>query len=69
MGFLRIYGRVLGLLWPERRLVAMLGLANVALATLPFLEPLLFGRVVDTLASAGGRPADDVWSDALQLLA
>ncbi|MGE0719888.1 MAG: glucan ABC transporter ATP-binding protein/ permease [Alphaproteobacteria bacterium] len=66
---MRIYGRVLGLLWPERRLVAMLGLANVALATLPFLEPLLFGRVVDTLASAGGRPADDVWSDALRLLA
>ncbi|WP_374445283.1 glucan ABC transporter ATP-binding protein/ permease [Stella sp.] len=68
MNFLAVYGRVLGLLAPERTLVIWLAIANVALATLPFLEPLLFGRVVDTLASSAGRPAADVWADAIGLL-
>ena len=68
MGFFTVYRRVLALLAPERRLVMLLGLANLALATLPFLEPLLFGRVVDTLASSAGRPPEAVWADAVVLL-
>ena len=67
MNFWTVYRRVLGLLAPERTLVVWLAVANIALATLPFLEPLLFGRVVDTLAGSAGRPAADVWADALVL--
>ncbi|MFK8252689.1 glucan ABC transporter ATP-binding protein/ permease [Ancylobacter terrae] len=52
MSFLRLYGRVLAALGPERRLAAFLALANVALALALFAEPILFGRVVDTLVRA-----------------
>ncbi|MCC7273990.1 MAG: glucan ABC transporter ATP-binding protein/ permease [Alphaproteobacteria bacterium] len=69
MSFIGIYGRVLGLLRRERRFVAVLALANLGLATLPFVEPLLFGRVVDTLASSATRPPGEVWHDAVRLLA
>ncbi|MFC4764115.1 glucan ABC transporter ATP-binding protein/ permease [Dyella koreensis] len=58
MSFLRLYLRVLGLLAPERNLAITLALANLALAGVFFLEPMLFGRVVDALAAptAGGAP-------------
>ena len=69
MKFVRIYGRVLGLLKPERNLAIGLALADVALASLQFLEPVLFGRVVDTLAGAAGKPPEEVWSASFQLLA
>ncbi len=46
----RIYLRVLGLLAPERKLAIFLVLANLALACVLFVEPILFGRVVDALA-------------------
>ena len=69
MGFFRVYARVLGLLRPERGLAVLLGLSNLALASLQFLEPILFGRVIDTLANAQGRSADDVWARSFELLA
>ena len=57
--FFRIYGRVIGLLRPERRLAITLAIANVVVASLAYLEPVLFGRIVDVLAkgidSAGER--------------
>ncbi|BBK38189.1 beta-(1--_2)glucan export ATP-binding/permease protein NdvA [Allostella sp. ATCC 35155] len=68
MTFFTVYRRVLGLLAPERRIVLWLAAANLVLATLPFLEPLLFGKVVDTLAASGGRAPADVWADAIVLL-
>jgi len=68
MSFLSIYARVLRQLAPERWLAIVLALANVAVAGLQFLEPVLFGRVVDTLTGAAGRPADAVWSDAMRIL-
>ena len=68
MGFFRVYARVLGLLAPERRLAIILGLSNLALAGLQFLEPLLFGRVIDTLAGAQGKPPEAVWSRSFELL-
>ena len=46
----------------------MLALANVALAAAQFAEPVLFGRIIDTLAGAqasGGVPA---WTDLVTLL-
>ena len=47
----RIYLRVLGLLAPERALAIVLVVANLALACVLFVEPILFGRVVDALAA------------------
>ena len=47
----RIYLRVLGLLAPERALAVVLVVANLALACVLFVEPILFGRVVDALAA------------------
>ncbi len=58
MSILRLYVRVLALLAPERRLAIALTLANLALAGVYFVEPVLFGRVVDALAAtpAGDAP-------------
>ncbi len=52
MNFLRIYFRVLALLRPVARLAVTLALANVALAAAQFVEPVLFGRIVDALSGA-----------------
>ena len=68
MSVLRLYRRVLGLLAPEWRLALTLALANAALAAIGFLGPLLFGRIVDTLASSGSRPRDETWQQILLLL-
>jgi ATP-binding cassette subfamily B protein len=50
---LRLYARVLGQLGPEGRLGVWLTLANVLLAIAAFAEPVLFGRIVDSLYAAG----------------
>jgi ATP-binding cassette, subfamily B, beta-glucan exporter len=55
MSFLRIYLRVLDLLAPEARLAGALALANIALAVAQFVEPVLFGHIVDALS--GPLPA------------
>jgi ATP-binding cassette subfamily B protein len=55
-GFLRIYRRALGLLAPEQRLSWLLVGGNIALAISQFAEPLLFGRVIETLTQ---MPAGD----------
>ncbi len=52
MSFLRLYGRVLETLGPDRRLGWLLALANVALAMAQFAEPVLFGRVINVLVGA-----------------
>ena len=58
MSLLRIYLRVLTLLAPEKWLASCLGVANVAMAAVFLLEPWLFGRVVDALAT---RNAGNPW--------
>ncbi|MBN9527441.1 MAG: glucan ABC transporter ATP-binding protein/ permease [Alphaproteobacteria bacterium] len=63
----RVYWRVLALLGPERRLVTVLCLGNVGVAALAFLEPMLFGKVIDVLSSAGGQPGAR-WDETLRLL-
>jgi ATP-binding cassette subfamily B protein len=68
MTFIAIYARVLRQLRPERWLAIALAVANVVVAGLQFLEPVLFGRVIDTLTGAAGRPPDAVWADALRIL-
>jgi len=57
MSILRIYLRVLGLLAPERALAVALTAANLALAGVFFLEPMLFGRVIDALSKPRGHAA------------
>jgi ATP-binding cassette subfamily B protein len=69
MGFLRIYGRVLGLLAQDRWVAIGLTFASLALAGLQFLEPVLFGRVVDVLTRSGQMAPAEVWAEALALLA
>ena len=47
----------------------MLALANLSLAAAQFAEPVLFGRIVDTLAGAQNRGGVPVWTDLITLLA
>jgi len=69
MEFLQIYGRVLGLLRPERRLAVALALANVLVAVFAYAEPLLFGRIIDVLSQGRSRPPAETWADSIRLLA
>jgi len=45
-----------------------LAVANVALASAQFVEPLLFGRIVDALANAQGGTRTVSWSDVIVLV-
>ncbi|HTQ45339.1 MAG TPA: glucan ABC transporter ATP-binding protein/ permease [Polyangiaceae bacterium] len=58
MQLLRLYLRVLGRLGPERRLGALLGVANMLLAAVAFAEPVLFGRMIDALYVTGREPGE-----------
>ncbi|MFL5000294.1 MAG: glucan ABC transporter ATP-binding protein/ permease [Xanthobacteraceae bacterium] len=69
MNLIRLYLRVLGLLGPERKLGWFLAAGNLALAAAQFAEPVLFGKVIDTLAGAQARGQAPLWSDLLALLA
>jgi ATP-binding cassette subfamily B protein len=69
MKFPSLYGRVLALLGPEARLGWLLAGANVALAAAQFAEPVLFGRIIDTLVKIQERSLPPRWSDLLILLA
>ncbi len=68
MKFLRLYIRVLELLGREARLGWALAVANLALASAMFVEPILFGRIVDTLANAQGRISQLAWRDLMLLV-
>src|SRR6202161_2198090 len=60
MSFFRVYLRVLRLLGAAARRAVTLAGANIALAAAQFVEPGLFGRIVDALSGAlpaGIRPA------------
>lgn len=69
MRFFRIYGRVLALLAPQKALAIALTIANFALAGLQFAQPVLFGKVIDTLSTASSRTPDEVWRSSFRLLA
>jgi ATP-binding cassette subfamily B protein len=69
MEFVKLYSRVLRLLGPDKRTALGLVLANVVLAALQFLEPVLFGRVIDVLTRAAQIHRAEVWVKALELLA
>src|SRR5450631_4862048 len=62
MNIFRLYGRVLALLGSESRLAWALALANMALASAQFAEPVLLGRIIDTLSGAQARGELPSWS-------
>ena len=68
MKFLRLYARVLRLLAADRRVAIILAVAAVLLAGLQFVEPVLFGRVIDLLTRSDRMEASAVWTEALSLL-
>jgi ATP-binding cassette subfamily B protein len=68
MKFLRLYIRVLELLGGEARLGWILAVANLAIASAMFVEPILFGRIVDLLANSQGRGSELAWSDLMVLV-
>jgi ATP-binding cassette, subfamily B, beta-glucan exporter len=68
MSTLRLYARVLGLLGSEIRLGWLLAFANVLLAGAQFAEPVLFGRIIDSLAHAQGGGSALSWTKLLPLV-
>src|SRR5262245_36761595 len=68
MRFLRLYIRVLALLGREARLGWLLAVANLALASAMFVEPILFGRIVDLLANAQARISELPWTNLMLLV-
>lgn len=53
MSLLQIYWRALGYLAADRKRVALICGANVALAIIAILEPIMFGRVIDAISDKG----------------
>jgi ATP-binding cassette subfamily B protein len=69
MNFLRLYGRVLSELGPEAKLGWLLAFSNIALAVAQFAEPVLLGRIIDTLSNAQAKAVAPSWSELAPLLA
>src|ERR1700693_2639960 len=68
MRFFRVYGRVLGLLGRDIRVAGFLALPNLIVAGLQFLDPVLFGRVVNLLARSDHMAPNTLWHEAVFLL-
>jgi ATP-binding cassette subfamily B protein len=68
MRFFKVYGRVLGLLGRDIRIAGFLAFANLMVAGLQFLDPVLFGRVVNLLGRSDKLPHDQMWHEAAVLL-
>jgi len=66
--FIGLYVRVLRMLGTEARLGWILAVANLALAGALFVEPILFCRIIDTLANSQSRATDLDWNRLLLLL-
>lgn len=66
---MNLYGRVLSLLGPERRLAWGLALANLTLASAQFADPVLLGRIIDTLTNAQTQRHAPAWLHLASLLA
>jgi len=62
VNFLGLYLRVLKMLGTEARLGWVLAFANLLLAAALFAEPMLFGRIIDTLGAERPR-VDGEFSD------
>ncbi len=68
MRILNAYRRVLAMLAGDKRLAIILGAANIVLAGLQFLDPVLFGRVIGLLSQSGSLTHDALWTRAAALI-
>ncbi len=68
MRILTAYRRVLAMLAGDKRLAIILGAANIILAGLQFLDPVLFGRVIGLLSQSGSMTHDALWTRAAALI-
>ncbi|WP_158930770.1 glucan ABC transporter ATP-binding protein/ permease [Acidisphaera sp. S103] len=68
MRFFKVYGRVVGLLGRDIRIAGFLALANLMVAGLQFLDPVLFGRVVNLLSQSDKLPHAALWHEAAIVL-
>jgi glucan exporter ATP-binding protein len=66
--FVRLYLRVLSMLGQETRLAWVLAVSNLALAGALFAEPMLFGRVIDTLSAGQSNVGSIDWQRLVMLL-
>jgi ATP-binding cassette subfamily B protein len=64
-----VYGRVLGLLGRDIRLAGVLAVANLLVVGLQFLDPVLFGHVINLLTGSDKLGANALWAQATALLA
>jgi ATP-binding cassette subfamily B protein len=63
VSLLRIYGRALSYLGADRKRVTFICAANVALALIAILEPIMFGRVIDAISDhVDAVPALAMWA-------
>jgi glucan exporter ATP-binding protein len=69
VNFIRLYGRVLVMLGEEARLGWILAVANLMLAGALFAEPMLFGRIIDTLTASQSNISGLDWNRLILLLA
>ena len=68
MTLVALYRRVLLQLGPDQRTGWGLALTNVCLAITLFAEPILFGRVIDTLTKSAAESTAQLWDRVLPLL-
>ena len=61
MTIVQTYMRILRQLAPEKRLAIVLVIANLCLAAVQFVEPVLFGGIIDTLTHAETRHGRPSW--------
>jgi glucan exporter ATP-binding protein len=69
MRFLKTYARVIGLLGRDLRIAGFLAFSNLIVAGLQFLDPVLFGRVVNLLSRSDQIGRDQLWHQGGVLLA
>ena len=68
MNLIAIYTRALKKLNSDSRLAWILAFANLALAITLFAEPILFGKVINTLANTEASKTNSLWNDVAPLL-
>jgi ATP-binding cassette subfamily B protein len=66
--FWKIYTRTLGLLGTQKNLAWRLSAANIALACALFVEPILFGKIIDALSKIVGQTEGGIWESISPIL-
>ncbi len=68
MALIRLYTRVLALLGDEARLAWAIAFGNLALAVAQFAEPVLLGRIIDTLSAGQAAHTPPSWQHLTALM-